>query len=268
MSKFHLTLKSGNSKTGPIPVSISSSDTCPDSCSYKAVGCYAKGGPMAMAWRRVDKQGGPFAALVEAVAGLKAGQLSRLNAAGDLPGLNNDIDRPALQALTLAAKGKRLFTYTHKPITLRAARRGNASIETVRANRAAVSEANLHGLTINVSCDSLVELDELGDALPAVVVLPQPEPIPDPADAALPAKERRERATARGIAAAPKVVQTPEGRRVVICPAQYKDDTTCDTCRLCSRVTRACAVGFWAHGYAHSQVSRIAGKVHLGVITA
>lgn len=266
MSKFHLTPKSANSKTGPIPVSISSSDTCPDSCSYKAVGCYAKGGPMAMAWRRVDAKGGPFAALLEAIAAIPSGQLSRLNAAGDLPGFNNDIDAPALQALTVAATGRRVFTYTHKPITLRAMRRGKASLATVRANRAAVSEANLRGLTINVSCDSMTEVDELGDALPAVVVLPHPDAIPAPEDALLDRKAARKAAIDRGIAAAPKQVQTPEGRRVVVCPAQYKDAVTCESCGLCQRQARACVVGFWAHGYAHKQVGRIAGKVHLGVV--
>ena len=156
-----------------------------------------------------------------------------------------------------ANHGRRGFTYTHKPVSNEAGRRGSASVETLRANRAAISDANLRGFTVNVSCDSLAEVDALGDAFPTVVVLPHPGPVADPADAALPAPERRKRAIDRGVEQAPKTITTPEGRRVIVCPAQYKDETTCDTCQLCSRQTRACVVGFWSHGYAKNKVANI-----------
>jgi hypothetical protein len=51
MSNYHFTRKSQNRKTGPIPTTVTSADTCPDACPLKAKGCYAKGGPLAMHWR-------------------------------------------------------------------------------------------------------------------------------------------------------------------------------------------------------------------------
>lgn len=255
--KVNLTLKSGNSKTGQIPVSMTEEASCPDSCSFKNNGCYAKGWPSVVHWNAVPTRGVDWIDFCVQVADLPAGQFWRHNSAGDLPGENNQLDTTALSQLVAANHGRRGFTYTHKPVSNESARRGSASVDTLRTNRAAISDANLRGFTINVSCDSLAELDSLGDALPSVVVLPFPEAIPDLADAALPAPERRAKALARGIAEAPKVIETPGGRRVTVCPAQYREDTTCETCQLCSRVNRSCAVGFWAHGYAKRKVSNL-----------
>ena len=53
--KTHLTPFSKNIKTGPIPVSTSSKDTCPDSCPLKGNGCYAESGPIAIHWAQVTK---------------------------------------------------------------------------------------------------------------------------------------------------------------------------------------------------------------------
>jgi hypothetical protein len=52
---FHLTLKSRNVKTGPIPVSTSTRKTCPDSCPFKNNGCYAESGPLAIHWKAVTQ---------------------------------------------------------------------------------------------------------------------------------------------------------------------------------------------------------------------
>lgn len=255
--KVRLVLKSGNTKTGQIPVSMTERASCPDSCSFKHNGCYAEGWPSVVHWDNVPRDGVDWIDFCVQVADLPAGQFWRHNSGGDLDGLGNEINVASLEQLTAANTGKRGFTYTHKPITLEAMRRGGATLETVRSNRAAVSNANLRGFTVNVSCDSLEELDALGDALPAVVVLPEPEPIPSPSDAALTPPKRRAKALARGIDAAPKKITTPEGRRVVVCPAQYKEAVTCESCQLCSRVTRSCAVGFWAHGFARRKVSNL-----------
>ena len=46
----HLSKKSGNVKTGKIPVSTSGRNTCPDACPLKKAnggkGCYGEGGPL------------------------------------------------------------------------------------------------------------------------------------------------------------------------------------------------------------------------------
>jgi hypothetical protein len=46
-----LTLVSRNAKTGPIPVSTTTRETCPDVCPFRKDnegGCYAEGGPIRM----------------------------------------------------------------------------------------------------------------------------------------------------------------------------------------------------------------------------
>ena len=54
---FHLTLKSSNVKTGPIPVSTSSAATCPPTCPFNnGEGCYAGSGPLALHWKKVTEK--------------------------------------------------------------------------------------------------------------------------------------------------------------------------------------------------------------------
>ncbi len=43
---------SSNAKTGPIPVTTTSEETCPVSCPLKRNGCYADAGPLALFWRK------------------------------------------------------------------------------------------------------------------------------------------------------------------------------------------------------------------------
>jgi len=210
MTKYHLTLESSNAKTGPIPVSTSSSDTCPKSCGMYSA-CYAKSGPLGIHWRAID-QGGRGTALgtfLQSIKRLPNGQLWRHNQAGDLPGKDESIDRLALDRLVDANKGKRGFTYTHKPMT--------------RENRQAVKHANRHGFTINLSADSPSQADRLAKLKvgPVVTVLP--------ADV----KEN---------------MRTPEGRLIVICPAVTHDSVTCAKCQLCAWKDREVVIGFPAHG--------------------
>ncbi len=219
MTHVHLTLKSGNEKTGPIPVSMTERATCPDSCSFKGNGCYAEGWPMRLHWDKVAERGREWPDFCKQVAALPAGQLWRHNSAGDLPRNGEHIDREALEALVTANAGKRGFTYTHHSLSS-------------RSNRETIANANLRGFTVNVSCDSLEAVDDLRLALPTVVVLPM--------------LERGE--------AEPKVTLTPGGVRVVTCPAQYRE-TNCAECGLCARADRRVVIGFRAHGYARRKVT-------------
>lgn len=218
----HLTLKSDNSKTGPIPVSVTTRDACPTDCAFRGNGCYAEGGPLGIHWSLVSRgeRGMGWDMFCDAVATLPDMQLWRHNAAGDLPGDGKKIDRPALEKLLDANFGKRGFTYTHyRP--------------TNEHNRAAIAWANLRGLTTNLSANNLEEADEfarLGIA-PVVVVLPWDQ------------KEN---------------VKTPEGRTVVVCPATTHDDVSCASCQLCQRGHRDTIVGFPAHGASFKKVSIVA----------
>jgi hypothetical protein len=200
--------KSGNSKTGPIPVTYSQRETCPPSCPHYGDDCYGEDYFVRMAWNKVPKTGIQWADLCEKVAALPAGQVWRHNVAGDLPGEGEAVDVKALQLLVKANIGRRGFTYSHKK-----------SPQAIRAIRA----ANRAGFTVNLSADDAGEADTLAElkAGPVVAIVPMDTP---------------EKST------------TPAGRSIVVCPAQTRDDVTCESCKLCSVQERAVIVGFRAHG--------------------
>ena len=204
----HLTPKSANVKTGPIPVSTTERASCPSDCAMKAE-CYAASGPLALHWAAVSNgaRGTDWATFTDAIAALPDGQLWRHNQAGDLPQANGTIDPALLGDLVAANIGKRGFTYSHH--------RDAASIQWIR-------HANQWGFTVNLSANDLHDADALADqdAGPVVVVLPSTQT---------------------------SNTTTPKGRPVVVCPATQRDDVSCATCQLCQR-QRAAIVGFPAHG--------------------
>jgi hypothetical protein len=87
---YHLTLKSGNEKTGTMPVSTTSRHTCPSSCPLKGNGCYADSGPLGIHWAKVNRgeRGMNFHDFILAVNALPKDAVWRHNQAGDLPGTN------------------------------------------------------------------------------------------------------------------------------------------------------------------------------------
>lgn len=213
-----LVLESGNRKTGPIPVSMTSARTCPKSCAYYGAGCYAEQHILAIHWRRLsDGKGGlTWDEFCEAIRKLPEGQLWRHNEAGDLPGDDDEIDREALRKLVEANRGKRGFTYTHKPLT--------------RRNAAAIRYALRNGFCVNISADSPADADAAMDAgLPAVLVLPED--------------------------VSTKGNRTPKGRPITVCPAVGREGVTCATCKLCAIPNRKSPVGFPAHGDRRSLIT-------------
>lgn len=213
-----LNLASTNRKTGEMPVSMSDGATCPDACGFKGRGCYAELAKTKLWWNKVPERGVTWEEFCRAVASLPAGQIWRHNEAGDLPGLNDGLDRAKLAELVVANMGRRGFTFTHKPLR-------------TTAERFAVKVANRHGFTINLSADNLEHADELArtGAGPVVVVLP---------------------------ADAPDKTRTPEGRAVIVCLNETKG-LTCLDCQLCAVADRTSIVGFRAHGTAKSLVSEL-----------
>jgi hypothetical protein len=220
MKTVHLTLKSGNVKTGPIPVSTTSALSCSDTCPFKNNGCYAESGPLALHWRAVTAgdRGLTWPEFCEEISRLPDGQLWRHNQAGDLPGLDNTINPAALDMLVSANKGRRGFTYTHKPAT-------PENLELIRA-------ANVAGFTVNLSANNLAHADTLAEtgAGPVVTVLP---------------------------INAPAKMTTPAGRPVITCPAQTRDDVSCADCQLCARQDRPTIIGFLAHGTGAKKAEKI-----------
>ena len=236
--KYRLTLKSKNKKTGPIPVSTTSADSCPPSCPFKENGCYAKGGPLAIVWRQVDDIGTSLAEFCGTIAKLPAGQLWRHNQAGDLPGQRETIDAKALAQIVKANQGKRGFTYTHKsPFNKR--------------NAAAIAKANANGFTVNLSGNNLAHADKLASLgiAPVVTVLPRGyERGRDGAEWTETLTNYRTRT---------RNLKTRGNKRIAICPATYRDGVTCASCPLCQR-PRSGIVGFPAHGAAHRKASAVA----------
>ena len=218
---YHLTPISSNAKTGPIPVSTSTSATCPTSCPFNnGGGCYASSGPLALHWKKVTehKRGELFEQFLEQIASLPDGQLWRHNQAGDLPGNGDTLDTKALSALVRANKGKKGFTYTHKPLK-------------TKRNRDAIAKANKQGFTVNLSANSLVHADELVSLEIAPVVVTIPEH-------------------------APNKGKTPQGRRWIACPAESRDSVSCASCGLCARSERSVIIAFHAHGAKKTAVSK------------
>jgi hypothetical protein len=218
---IQFTRTSRNAKTGPIPVTTTSEESCPAACPLKRNGCYAEGGPLAILWRKVTerKAGMAWDAAMAEIAKLPKGTLWRHNQAGDLPGIGNAIDADAMASLTRANKGKRGYTYTHKPMTA--------------DNAAAVSDAIAQGFAVNLSANDLSHADELASLgiAPVVVVLP---------------------------ADATRATMTPQGRKVAICPATISDDVNCASCGLCALTGRKAIIGFPAHGASKRKASAVA----------
>tara|TARA_R100000008_G_scaffold83022_1_gene67931 strand:- start:245 stop:937 length:693 start_codon:yes stop_codon:yes gene_type:complete len=228
MTQAALTLASSNRKTGGIPVSTSEKRTCPNSCPFKAKGCYAAQGHQNMHWVKVSKheRGTQWAEFCEKVAQLPKHQLWRHNVSGDLPKdetNENNINREQLEQLVKANRGRNGYTYSHYSL--------NAH------NIALMLEANSKGFTINASTESLEAADNAkAQGLPAVVVVDSEQPTPK---------------------------RTPAGHKVVQCPATL-DNVTCATCGLCQKNTaKRPIVAFPAHGSQKKAVNEIVAPLSL-----
>ena len=218
-----LTKISSNTKTGPIPTTVTSRNSCPATCPFYDKGCYAKYGPAKIHWDHVTNgtRGSDWDALCQTVAKLSRGQLWRHNVAGDLPHHEGQINRPMLAQLAEASKGRKGWTYTHHRLT--------------PENLTALADAKAKGFTVNLSTESVEYADALMSQhnLPAVAVVPS---------------DQTER-----------IYRTKSGRKVVTCPATIFDDITCAKCGICQQSDRDFIVAFPAHGTAKKTVNQIVG---------
>lgn len=211
MYKYHLTRVSNNKKTGPIPVSTTSYDSCPDRCGLKEV-CYASVGPLALHWNAVSygERGISLEQFVESLDTLPRGQVWRHNQAGDLPHRRGRIELASLVPIIQANMKRKLrgFTYTHHELS--------------EHNLYCIRFANQHGFVINVSTDTVSEAVDVykNHKLPTVTLLPMDAPN----------------------------VQEVQGVKIVACPAEKSGRVTCANCTLCMSPKRQYVVGFRAHG--------------------
>jgi len=203
---------------------MTSSPTCPSSCSFRGGVCYSEGHFVGMHWRRLSKPDGSGGIIwdkfCEMVSQLPKGQVWRHNEAGDLPGLGDEINASMLKKLIIANMGKAGFTYTHKPVL------EDCGISVF--NRVCIYESNTKGFCINLSANDLEQADtlyKLGIG-PVVVTLTED---------------------------APKELSTPKGKDVIVCPSQYSE-VTCKECKLCAKPKRQVIIGFRAHGLGKNKI--------------
>ena len=219
---YHLTTVSANTKTGLIPVSTSSADLCPTTCPFRAGGCYAASGPLALHWREVtaNRRGDTFTVFLDKLRSLAPGTLFRHNQAGDIKDPKTAAGRRDLTALVDAVRHLKGFTYTHHRLTPLA--------------RTAIKAATANGFTVNVSTETIDAADAaVSHGLRAVTVVPSTD-------------TRR-------------VWLSPDGNHVLTCPAQVHDGMTCQTCRLCHARPQTVIIAFRAHGSSRRRVDSIIG---------
>lgn len=228
---WQTTLVSGNRKTGPISTTMTTSDSCPDACPLKRNGCYADYSFVGMHWRKLDKERGLSLKALCAFIKKRATHVWRYAVAGDLPGEGDSIDTCALIDITEANRGKRGFTYTHKPVLYDTVTRYTVHRHIADGNRKAIERANKNGFTINLSANDPNHADALYDLEigPVVCLLPE---------------------------GAPKQSKTPKGRCIAVCPAEYAE-IDCARCQLCAKANRKVIVGFRAHSSGKGKANAI-----------
>lgn len=156
---------------------------------------------------------------------INPGALWRHNVAGDLPGRNNKIDKNKLYSLVDANKGKRGFTYTHKPVWKHFEAKNNLQ---------AITYANRKGFTVNLSANTIEEAIFYKSKwnLPVTSLV----------------EEDYSQKT--------KVLE--DGLKLIVCPAVTHDNVTCKSCGLCQKRNRDSIILFPAHGKQKRQTSLIA----------
>lgn len=217
--RFHLSLRSSNAKTGPIPVSSSPRATCAPSCPFLKNGCYGENHGLNFHWNAVSDgtRGVSAPEFFRLIAALISGQLWRHDQVGDFPHTLGRISRRFLKGLVAANKGKKGYTYSHHDLKL-------------GENLSLLRMANRQGFTVNISTETEAAADSaIATGLPAVLTVSS--------------TEQR------------KVWQTAAGNRVVTCPAQRVKDLTCMACELCHKRPSRLIIAFVAHGSGKNKVN-------------
>lgn len=207
-------------------------------------GCYAENGPQNIFWTKVTKgeMGKEFKDFVIDIKNLPDGQLFRHNVSGDLYGDGVNINISKLLQLVVASKGKKGYTYTHYTNSER--------------NIKAVAFANKNGFTINLSANSISHANELvGKGSPVVCVVPL-----EYQRRYLKGGEWLETENEYKIRMSLKPMKVAKGNVIQICPATYKDNVSCDTCRLCQKSNRSSIIAFPSHGTNKKLADKIANS--------
>jgi hypothetical protein len=219
--KFHFVKKSGNKKTGFMPVTYNSRLSCPDSCIFKNNGCYADNFRTADNWDKVTsgERGGTFKELLNNIKALKPGTIWRACVAGDIPSNNKgEISRTYIKGITEANQGLKGYTYTHNRLD-------------IGENISLLKTANKQGFTVNISTETEAAADNaILNNLPAVIVVKSTE--------------------------ARRSWFTKNKNKILVCPAQT-NGANCIDCQLCQSRPKNLIIAFLAHGNMAKLINKI-----------
>ena len=229
--KFHFVKKSGNKKTGFMPITYNSRLSCPDSCIFKkdnGGGCYAETGYYTrLNWDKVTsgERGGTFKELLNNIKALKPATIWRACVAGDIPSNNKgEISRTYIKGITEANKSLKGYTYTHNRLD-------------IGENISLLKTANKQGFTINISTETEAAADNaVLNNLPAVIVVKSTE-------------KRRS-------------WFTKNKNKILVCPAQDETkNVNCIDCGLCQSRPKNLIIAFLAHGNMSKLIDKILDNI-------
>jgi len=242
MVKVHITHRSSNEKTGKIPVTTTEESSCPTTCPFYGGSCYAKSGfHLREHWKKVSsgERGTDWQGLTDYVRSLPAQQLWRMNQAGDVPHMDGYMRLDLLKSLVDANKASdaKGYTYTHHLLNTH--------------NVEAIKYATNNGFTINCSTESYSSADDvIKQGMNAVTVIPSDSN--DIKSYKVTVKGKKKTFYKQN-----KPIKTPDGNRVVICPAQQNPNVDCKSCGLCATHSRTYAIAFVAHGGGEKKINTL-----------
>lgn len=230
LQDLHVVARSGNAKTGDIPVTYRPMRTCEPTCPLlpkkDSGGCYGTGRIFGLAQKLSGER------TVGDIRAKLAGRnpnatIGRDRVVGDVIKVGPDgettfdVEYVETVAEAFTAEGLTPFGYTH------AWRRMTADD---------IARTKASGYALNASCESLADVAQ---------------------------------ALAMGLDATIANDDVPEGtmvdgRRVVTCPAQTRDDTSCATCGLCAKTDRKAIVRFKIHGTAKKRAAASVARANGG----
>ena len=208
--KIRFLATSKNKKTGDIPQTYSTGDTCPVSCFFKKTGaCYAAGYPTCLHWQVGYGQWLTIDQLKKELRQkVVPNALIRHNIAGDIAVAGtSQIDTVLLSNLTKAFNGFKAYTYTHCPPT--------------KDNLKAVKKANKAGFVVSFSCEKMEDVKKIHKAdLPAVLA----------------------------VASMAKNKRVIDGITLIKCPNSCDSRIKCRDCKKCADPARKSIIVFPCHG--------------------
>lgn len=220
LTNTHIVARSGNAKTGVMPVTYRTSDTCPRSCPFLPTseggngGCYGAGRIFGIAGKYASQLSEADAA-AKLQGAPKDAKYLRDRVVGDLVAPDGSFDHAYVASIARVAGDAGLvpYGYTHAWPTMT-----TGDVERVADT----------GYVLNASCETEADIERaVSLGMPTVV-----------------ARDDWEDG------------DVVAGRRIVTCPAQTREDVTCASCGLCAKPNRAATVRFLLHGSGKGQAAR------------